>query len=67
MNKALAGDIMAKALIGIINQNLVPGMGLEPIWISPFDFKSNAYTNSATRAYGLFYHNFASFVMFYQA
>ena len=25
-------------------------MGLEPIWISPFDFKSNAYTNSATRA-----------------
>ena len=29
---------------------LVPEMGLEPIWISPFDFKSNAYTNSATRA-----------------
>ena len=26
-------------------------MGLEPIWISPFDFKSNAYTNSAIRAY----------------
>ena len=25
-------------------------MGLEPIWISPFDFKSNAYTNSAIRA-----------------
>ena len=30
---------------------LVPEMGLEPIWISPFDFKSNAYTNSAIRAY----------------
>ena len=29
---------------------LVPEMGLEPIWISPFDFKSNAYTNSAIRA-----------------
>ena len=29
---------------------VVPRMGLEPIWISPFDFKSNAYTNSATRA-----------------
>ena len=27
-------------------------MGLEPIWIAPFDFKSNAYTNSATRAGG---------------
>ena len=26
-------------------------MGLEPIWISPFDFKSNAYTNSAIRAW----------------
>ena len=25
-------------------------MGLEPIWIAPFDFKSNAYTNSAIRA-----------------
>ena len=33
---------------------LVPEMGLEPIWISPFDFKSNAYTNSAIRA--LFYY-----------
>ena len=30
--------------------DLVPEMGLEPIWISPFDFKSNAYTNSAIRA-----------------
>ncbi len=30
--------------------DLVPEMGLEPIWIAPFDFKSNAYTNSATRA-----------------
>ena len=30
--------------------DVVPEMGLEPIWISPFDFKSNAYTNSATRA-----------------
>lgn len=29
---------------------MVPEMGLEPIWISPFDFKSNAYTNSAIRA-----------------
>ena len=29
-------------------------MGLEPIWKIPFDFKSNAYTNSATRA-GYFY------------
>ena len=29
---------------------MVPGMGLEPIWIAPFDFKSNAYTNSAIRA-----------------
>ena len=29
---------------------VVPEMGLEPIWISPFDFKSNAYTNSAIRA-----------------
>ena len=32
-------------------KRLVPEMGLEPIWISPFDFKSNAYTNSAIRAY----------------
>ena len=37
-------------------------MGLEPIWISPFDFKSNAYTNSAIRAttytehFTMFYH-----------
>ena len=30
--------------------DVVPEMGLEPIRISPFDFKSNAYTNSATRA-----------------
>ena len=30
---------------------VVPEMGLEPIWISPFDFKSNAYTNSAIRAF----------------
>ena len=29
-------------------------MGLEPIWKIPFDFKSNAYTNSATRA--LYYY-----------
>ena len=35
---------------GWSNDLLVPEMGLEPIWISPFDFKSNAYTNSATRA-----------------
>ena len=32
------------------NPEMVPEMGLEPIWIAPFDFKSNAYTNSATRA-----------------
>ncbi len=31
----------------------MPEMGLEPIWIAPFDFKSNAYTNSATRASSL--------------
>ena len=30
---------------------MVGEMGLEPIWISPFDFKSNAYTNSAIRAW----------------
>lgn len=35
---------------GWSNDLLVPEMGLEPIWISPFDFKSNAYTNSAIRA-----------------
>ena len=32
------------------SSEMVPEMGLEPIWFSPFDFKSNAYTNSATRA-----------------
>ena len=33
-----------------VSSEMVPEMGLEPIWIAPFDFKSNAYTNSATRA-----------------
>ena len=28
---------------------LVAETGLEPVRVSPFDFKSNAYTNSATR------------------
>ena len=37
-------------LIVRVIRHMVPEMGLEPIWISPFDFKSNAYTNSATRA-----------------
>ena len=30
---------------------LVPGAGIEPARISPFDFKSNAYTSSAIRAF----------------
>ncbi len=28
----------------------VPGMGIEPITLAGLDFKSSAYTNSATRA-----------------
>ena len=28
---------------------MVAGTGLEPVRVSPFDFKSNAYTNSAIR------------------
>lgn len=45
--------IVSKNFLGAVGDNdlLVPEMGLEPIWISPFDFKSNAYTNSAIRAY----------------
>ena len=34
-----------------IEDVLVAETGLEPVWLSSFDFKSNAYTNSATRPY----------------
>ncbi len=29
---------------------MVPGTGLEPVWLSPRDFKSLVYTNFTTRA-----------------
>ena len=29
---------------------LVPGTGLEPVWLAPRDFKSLVYTNFTTRA-----------------
>lgn len=35
-------------------------MRLELIWISPFDFKSNAYTNSANRAHPHYITNHSS-------
>ena len=46
--------------VSISKKSLVAGTGLEPVRVSPFDFKSNAYTNSATRPlshYITFYPN----------
>ena len=37
---------------------MVPGMRLELIWVSPSDFKSLAYTNSANWATSPLYHIF---------
>ena len=34
---------------------MVAGTGLEPVRIAPFDFKSNAYTNSAIRPPYIYY------------
>ena len=34
----------------IQNYHVVPGTGLEPVWLAPRDFKSLVYTNFTTRA-----------------
>jgi hypothetical protein len=36
--------------IGPLKDNLVPGVGIEPTWIAPADFKSAASADSATPA-----------------
>ena len=43
----------------LILRKMVPMTGVEPVWISPHDFESCAYANSATSA-----NKFATFILY---
>ena len=49
-----SGGLVGSRIVGCVHNTslrlMVPGMRLELIWVSPSDFKSLAYTNSANRA-----------------